>query len=142
MGGPGGSGSRGRNGSGFRTLGDAPWGVVRPHDAGSDAQDACRGVGTGFFGCETWTGEVRSELGSKAGREREHGEEAMRLVLELLLAGLAGFVGLKVVGALVLPLFGMLFGLVALLVKLLIFGVIAYLVYTLFRRWRSKGAWA
>lgn len=65
----------------------------------------------------------------------------MRRVLELLLAGLAGFVGLKVVGALVLPLFGMLFGLMALLVKLLIFGVIAYLVYSVLRRRRSKGAW-
>lgn len=66
----------------------------------------------------------------------------LRMVGELFLAGLAGLVALKLVGGLILPLFGMLFGLVALLVKLFVFGVIAYLVYSVLRGRRSKDALA
>ncbi|MBI4540794.1 MAG: hypothetical protein HY704_14930 [Gemmatimonadetes bacterium] len=64
----------------------------------------------------------------------------MRVFGELFLAGLAGLVALKLAGALILPLFGMLFGLVTLLIKLLVFGAIAYFVYSLLRRRRANDA--
>lgn len=66
----------------------------------------------------------------------------MRMFGAMALGGLAGLVVLKVLGALLLPLFGMVFGLFGLLMKVGLWIAIGYLVYTLLRGRRRKPAQA
>lgn len=62
----------------------------------------------------------------------------MRTFGALALGGLAGLVVLKLVAALILPLFGVMFGLVGMLVKVGLWLAVAYFVYTLIRGRRKE----
>ena len=62
----------------------------------------------------------------------------MRTFGGLLVAGLAGTLALKVFGGLLLPLLGVAFGLLAFMLKAGIFLVVAYIVFSLFRRERTR----
>lgn len=64
----------------------------------------------------------------------------MRTFGALALGGLAGLVILKLVAALVLPLFGLMFGVVGTLVKVGLWLAVAYFVYTLIRGRRRETA--
>ena len=66
----------------------------------------------------------------------------MRTFGAMALGGLAGLVVLKLLGALLLPLFGMAFGLFGLLMKVKLWIAIGYLVYTLLRGRRGRSAQA
>jgi hypothetical protein len=57
----------------------------------------------------------------------------MKKFAAVFVGGALGLVLLKVVFGLVLPLLGMLFGLMMLAFKVLIFGLIAYFIYSLIR---------
>ena len=57
----------------------------------------------------------------------------MKKFAAVFVGGALGVVLLKLLFGLVLPLFGMLFGFVALAFKVLIFGLIAYFIYSLIR---------
>lgn len=52
----------------------------------------------------------------------------------LTVAGIAGLLLLKILTALVLPVFGALMGMVFLVIKIALLGVVAYLVYSFFKR--------
>ena len=64
----------------------------------------------------------------------------MRSFGALALGGLAGLVVLKLFAALVLPLFGVMFGVVGMLVKVALWLAVAYFVYTLIRGRRKEAA--
>ncbi len=57
----------------------------------------------------------------------------MRSFGALAMGGIAGFLALKLLAALVFPLFGFMIGVVGLLVKVALWVGIGYFVYTLFR---------
>jgi len=56
----------------------------------------------------------------------------------MALGGLAGIVILKLLAAMVFPLFGIAFGLVATMVKVAMWVAVAYFVYTLVRGRRTR----
>lgn len=62
----------------------------------------------------------------------------MRMMGMMALGGLAGLVIMKMLAALLLPLFGMMFGLVATLLKLGLWIAVGYFIYTLIRNRREK----
>lgn len=62
----------------------------------------------------------------------------MRTFGALALGGLAGIVILKLLAGMILPLFGMVFGLMATLVKVALWVAIGYFIYTLIRGRRSQ----
>jgi len=64
----------------------------------------------------------------------------MRTFGTLALGGLAGLVFVKLAAALLLPLFGLAFGLVATLVKVGLWIAVAYFVYTFIRGRRRETA--
>ena len=57
----------------------------------------------------------------------------MRTFGALAMGGVAGFLILKLLGALIFPLFGFMIGVVGMLVKVALWVGIGYFVYTLFR---------
>ncbi|MBI4519801.1 MAG: hypothetical protein HY701_03105 [Gemmatimonadetes bacterium] len=64
----------------------------------------------------------------------------MRGIVELLVAGVAGLAALKLAGAFIFPLFGLVFGLVLTILKFVVLGGVAYVVYTMLRRRREHDA--
>lgn len=62
----------------------------------------------------------------------------MRAIGAMALGGLAGLVILKLMAAMVFPLFGFMFGLVGLLVKVALWVAVGYFVYTLIRGRRKE----
>lgn len=62
----------------------------------------------------------------------------MRTFGAMALGGLAGIVILKLLAAMVFPLFGIVFGLMATIVKVALWVAIGYFVYTLIRGRRSQ----
>lgn len=52
----------------------------------------------------------------------------------LTVAGIAGLLLLKILTALVLPVFGALIGMVFLVIKIILLGVVAYMVYSFLKR--------
>lgn len=64
----------------------------------------------------------------------------MRTFGAMALGGLAGLVILKLAAALILPLFGVMFGVVGMLVKVGLWLAVAYFVYTLIRGRRKETA--
>lgn len=62
----------------------------------------------------------------------------MRTFGALAVGGLAGIVILKLLAAMVFPIFGIMFGLVATMVKVALWVAIGYFVYTLIRGRRSQ----
>lgn len=62
----------------------------------------------------------------------------MRTFGAMALGGLAGIVILKLLAAMVFPLFGIVFGLMATMVKVALWVAIGYFVYTLIRGRRSQ----
>ncbi len=64
----------------------------------------------------------------------------MKTFAALTVAGVASLVILKLVAALLLPVLGLLFGLVALTVKLALIAALGFFVYSLFKKSRNKAA--
>ena len=62
----------------------------------------------------------------------------MRTFGALALGGLAGIVILKLLAAMVFPIFGIMFGLMATMVKVALWVAIGYFIYTLIRGRRSQ----
>ena len=62
----------------------------------------------------------------------------MRTVAGLFVGGVAAVVAFKLITALVLPLVGIFFGLVALVIKLAIVAAVAWFVYSLVRGRKSE----
>lgn len=58
----------------------------------------------------------------------------MRSFGQLFLAGVAGVMGIKILGALFLPLLAMLMGFLGLALKLAIVGIVIWFVFSLFKR--------
>ena len=64
----------------------------------------------------------------------------MKTFATFTVAGVAGLVLLKLLAAVLLPALGVLFGLVALTMKLALVAAIGYFVYSMVRKGRSKAA--
>lgn len=64
----------------------------------------------------------------------------MKTFATLTVAGVAGLLALKFLAAILLPALGLLFGLVALTLKLALFVAVGYFVYTVFRKTRNVSA--
>lgn len=64
----------------------------------------------------------------------------MKTFAALTVAGVASLVILKLVAALLLPVLGLLFGLVALTMKLALIAALGFFVYSLFKKGRNKAA--
>jgi hypothetical protein len=64
----------------------------------------------------------------------------MRTFGAMLFGGVAGIVILKLLAALLFPFLGFMMGLFGMAMKILIFGAIAYFVYTLIRGRRKREA--
>jgi hypothetical protein len=64
----------------------------------------------------------------------------MKMVAQLALAGLAGFVTLKLLGWLVLPILGLTVGIFGFLFKVVIVVLVGWIVLRLFRRERPSMA--
>ncbi|MEX0837141.1 MAG: hypothetical protein WD101_02325 [Gemmatimonadota bacterium] len=64
----------------------------------------------------------------------------MKTFAALTVAGVAGFVVLKLLAALLLPMLGLLFGLVALAMKLALVAALGFFVYSMIQRGRNKAA--
>ncbi len=64
----------------------------------------------------------------------------MKTFAALTVAGVAGLVALKLLAALLLPMLGLLFGLVALTMKLALIAALGFFVYSMIKRGRNKAA--
>ncbi len=64
----------------------------------------------------------------------------MKAFATFTVAGVAGLVLLKLLATIMLPALGILFGLVALTMKLALVAAIGYFVYSMIRKGRSKAA--
>ncbi len=64
----------------------------------------------------------------------------MKTFAALTMAGVAGLVILKLLAALLLPILGLLFGLVALTMKLALVAALGFFVYSMIQRGRNKAA--
>lgn len=64
----------------------------------------------------------------------------MKMLVQYAVAGVAGLVALKLVGGLLLPLLGLAFGFVSLVVKLAFMVVVGWLVLRLLRGSRTRSA--
>lgn len=64
----------------------------------------------------------------------------MKTFAALTVAGVAGLVVLKLLAALLLPMLGLLFGLVALTMKLALIAALGFFVYSMIKRGRNKAA--
>jgi hypothetical protein len=64
----------------------------------------------------------------------------MKTFATFTVAGVAGLFLLKLLAAVLLPALGMVFGLVALTMKLALMAAIGYFVYSMVRKGRSKAA--
>lgn len=64
----------------------------------------------------------------------------MKTFAALTVAGVAGLVVLKLLAALLLPILGLLFGLVALTMKLALIAALGFFVYSMIKRGRNKAA--
>lgn len=64
----------------------------------------------------------------------------MKAFATFTVAGVAGLVLLKLLATILLPALGILFGLVALTMKLALVAAIGYFVYSMIRKGRSKAA--
>ncbi|MEX2470560.1 MAG: hypothetical protein WEA34_00170 [Gemmatimonadota bacterium] len=64
----------------------------------------------------------------------------MKTFAALTVAGVAGLVVLKLLAALLLPMLGLLFGLVALAMKLALVAALGFFVYSMIQRGRNKAA--
>lgn len=64
----------------------------------------------------------------------------MKTFAALTVAGVAGLVILKLMAALLLPMLGLLFGLVALTMKFALVAALGFFVYSMIQRGRNKAA--
>lgn len=64
----------------------------------------------------------------------------MRTFGAMAIGGLAGIFALKLLAALIFPLFGMVFGVLAMLVKVGLWVAVGYIVYTLIKGRRKEQA--
>ena len=64
----------------------------------------------------------------------------MKTFAALTVAGVAGLVLFKLLAALLLPMLGLLFGLVALTVKLALIAALGFFVYSVLKKGRNKAA--
>lgn len=64
----------------------------------------------------------------------------MRTFGALFIGGVAGIAILKLLATLIFPLLGFMFGLMGMAVKIILFGAIAYFVYTLIRGRKRRDA--
>lgn len=64
----------------------------------------------------------------------------MKTFAALTVAGVAGLVILKLLAALLLPMLGLLFGLVALTMKLALVAALGFFVYSMIKKGRNKAA--
>jgi hypothetical protein len=64
----------------------------------------------------------------------------MKTFAALTVAGVAGLVLFKLLAALLLPMLGLLFGLVALTVKLALIAALGFFVYSMIKKGRSQAA--
>jgi hypothetical protein len=64
----------------------------------------------------------------------------MKTFAALTVAGVAGLVLFKLLAALLLPILGLLFGLVALTVKLALIAALGFFVYSMIKKGRSQAA--
>lgn len=64
----------------------------------------------------------------------------MKTFAALTVAGVAGLVVLKLLAALLLPILGLLFGLVAMTMKLALIAALGFFVYSIIKRGRNKAA--
>lgn len=64
----------------------------------------------------------------------------MKTFAALTVAGVAGLVLFKLLAALLLPILGLLFGLVALTMKLALIAALGFFVYSVLKRGRNKAA--
>ena len=62
----------------------------------------------------------------------------MKAFGQLFMVGIAGLVGAKVLGGVALPLFGLMFGLMAFAVKMILIGAAAYFVVQFFKGRRRE----
>jgi hypothetical protein len=61
----------------------------------------------------------------------------MRSFGQLFLAGVAGVMGIKILGALFIPLLAMMMGLLGVALKLAIFGAVVWFIFSLLKRRRE-----
>lgn len=64
----------------------------------------------------------------------------MKTFAALTVAGVAGLVVLKLLAALLLPMLGLFFGLVALTMKLALIAALGFFVYSMIKKGRNKAA--
>lgn len=64
----------------------------------------------------------------------------MKTFAALTVAGVAGLVVLKLLAALLLPMLGLFFGLIALTMKLALIAALGFFVYSMIKRGRNKAA--